>query len=178
LPTPPNSVSDAAARPPGWLLILIGWFIPGAGFALAGRRARGTVQCLLVFATFALGLAFHSGVAWPSWSWTAPDFNLINNLTFIIQMGAGLPALASLAAQPVVLGALDFHHAGALAWLTGVPQHAYYELGSYYMIVAGAINYFAVCNVYDRLVRKQKRFVVQEDGSEEEPAPEEATPPS
>ena len=66
-------------------------------------------------------------------------FNLIHNFTFIVQLGAGLPALLSLYAQ---------YLPGSL--LIGVPSSPYYELGGYYLIVSGAINYFAVCNLYDR----------------------------
>ena len=99
------------------------------------------------------------------------DFNLINNFTFIIQLGAGLPALASLAAQFVPflpawaqLLVQSIH----LTELAGIPPHPYYELGSYYLIVAGAINYFAVCNLHDRILRPQARYQAQEQPEEKE----------
>lgn len=144
---------------PGWLLLLLNWLVPGAGFWLCGRRTRGAGQFVLVIITFILGLTLHSGVAWPSWLPSAADFNLINNFTFVVQLGAGLPALLSLLAQ-------------RLPWsfLAGLPQHPYYELGGYYLIVAGAINYFAVCNLYDRLIHTQPRYLAQE-GKEEAPQP-------
>ena len=143
------------------------------------------MQFLLVVLTFNLGLVCHGGVTWPSWSFAAQDFNLINNFTFIIQLGAGLPALASLFVQPVVLehlpGLADFFVRHPPSWLAGVPQHPYYELGSYYLIVAGAINYFAACNLHDRIIHPQKRFLAQEQGAPESPAEKEegkATGPS
>lgn len=161
----------------GWLLLLLNWLVPGAGFWLCRRRGRAVVQFLLVMVTFALGLSLHSGVAWPSWSPSAPDFNLINNFTLVIQFGAGLPALASLLAQPSTLTWLAQHFGGiglaqhaTWTWLAGTPQHAYYELGGYFMIVAGAINYFAVCNLYDRVVQPKEHFAAQEQVGEEKDA--------
>jgi hypothetical protein len=156
------------------LLLLLDWLIPGAGFWLRGRRTRGAIQFLLVMVTFVLGLALHSGVAWPSWTPGAADFNLINNFTFIIQMGAGLPALVSLAAQfisALPAWAQPIVQSTHLTVLAGAPPHPYYELGSYYLIVAGAINYFAVCNLHDRILHRQARYQAQEEEEKETPAP-------
>mgnify|MGYP001571637387 CR=1 FL=1 len=139
-----------AERASGWLTLL-NYLLPGAGFCLAGRRARGLLQAGMVLVTMALGFSLHGGVAWPSWSPQAQDFNLINNFTFIVQMGGGLPALASLAAN-----------LGGWSLLAGVPQDAYYELGGYYLVVAGAVNYFAALNFHDRLVKQDSRFREQE----------------
>ena len=108
---------------------------------------------ILILLTFILGWVLHGGVAWPSWSMSAPDFNLINNITFVMQMGAGLPALASLTSS-----ILNYSPLG------GIPQHPFYELGSYYLLVGGAINYFALCNLWDRCVTPQPRFEEQETG--------------
>jgi hypothetical protein len=134
-------------------LVLIDWAIPGLGFALVGRWTRGLAQFLIVWVTFAIGLALHGGVVWPSWSIHAAGFNLINNITFVIQMGAGLPALASLAGGWL-----------GLSWLGGVPQDPFFELGGYYMVVAGALNYFAVCNLYDRVVHPRPRYRESSEG--------------
>lgn len=156
--TPPPSPPRASRA--GWGLLLLDWLIPGLGFWLAGRRARGAMQAWMVILTFLLGLLLHSGVAWPSWSPSAPDFNLINNFTFVVQLGAGLPALLSLLSQSVPqLG------------LAGQPVHPYYELGGYFLIVAGAVNYFAVCNFYDRLMHPRSRFREQEESEQGTQAP-------
>ncbi|HPK03666.1 MAG TPA: hypothetical protein PLS90_14555 [Candidatus Sumerlaeota bacterium] len=121
--------------------MLANWLVPGLGFLLLGKRTRGLIQLGLVGVTFALGLLLDGGVAWPAWSIRQPDFNLINNFTFLIQLGAGLPALVSLVA-------------GLKGWtlLGGAPWASYFELGAYYLVEAGAINYFAACNLYDRHV--------------------------
>jgi hypothetical protein len=148
----------SGTRPPaasGWL-VLANYLLPGAGFCAVGRWRRGLLQAAMVLVTASIGWSLHGAVAWPSWSRHALDFNLINNLTFIVQMGGGLPNLASLAAS-------------RFDWplLGGVPEDPYYELGGYYLVVAGAINYFATLNFFDRIAKRDPRFADQED-----PAPE------
>lgn len=166
--------------PKAWGLLLLNWLFPGLGFWLCHRRARAIIQFLVVILTFGLGIALRGGVDWPSWSMDAADFNLINNFTFLIQLFSGLPALLSLLASQIqnglaVPGAIRFifEHLH-LGFLAGTPTHPYYELGGYYMIVAGAVNYFATCNLYDRLLRLHPRFAAQEgleaDASMEEPS--------
>jgi hypothetical protein len=132
-------------------LAVVNGLLPGAGFCAAGRWPRGLLQAAMVLGTAAFGWSLHGGVAWPSWNPQAADFNLINNLTFLVQLGGGLPALASLAAN----------HFGYLP-LGGIAKAPYYELGGYYLIVAGAVNYFATLNFYDRLVKREGRLREQE----------------
>lgn len=107
--------------------------------------------------TFIIGLALRSSVDWPSWSIRAEDFNLINNFTFIVQMGAGIWALISFAISNFMTDVPS-----ALAFFEGLQQHRYYELGSYFLIVAGALNYFALGNFYDRIINLHPRFAAQE----------------
>jgi TM2 domain-containing membrane protein YozV len=145
-----------------WAALLLGWLVPGAGFMLSGRGSRGLVHFATILLTFGLGLALRGGVAWPTWEIKSEEFNLINNFTFIVQMGAGLPALGSLAVSLLGEGAPT-----GILWLGGEARHAYYELGGYFLIVAGALNYFAVGNFYDRMIRLHQRFEAQEvEGSE------------
>jgi hypothetical protein len=154
---------------PGALLLGLNWLLPGLGFVLCRRHARGLTQFLIVIVTFALGLAWHGGVDWPSWLPSAPDFNLINNFTFLIQLGMGLPAILSLLANLSTGLATTLH----LGFLAGTPTHPYYELGVFYMIVAGAINYFATCNLYDRIIHPNPRFAEQEGLTEKESSEQE-----
>lgn len=138
-----------------WGALLASLLVPGAGFALVGRRARAIAIFACVTITFGIGVMLHSGVQEPIWKIRSEDFNLINNITFIVQLLAGLPAIASyLANLPDPPGAL-----GALA---GEPVHAWHELGGYFMIVAGAINYFAVANFHDRIVSLHPHFEAEE----------------
>lgn len=154
MPTQPvnaNPAPRAPRRAAGWGMVFLNWALPGVGFILAGRKTRGLIQMGLVFVTFAIGLLLRGGVIW-SWGQDA-SFNLVNIITYIIQMGAGLPAIVSMVA-----------HLNGYAPLGGVPPHGYFELGSFYLVVAGALNYFATCNLYDRLVKPTGHFEVQETG--------------
>lgn len=155
VPTQPTNAADAGSRPRvGWDIVLLNWALPGVGFIVAGRKARGLTQMAVVLVTFAIGLMLRGGVIWPSW---IPDtsFNLVNIITFIIQMGAGLPAIASMIA-----------HLAGFDPLGGVQSATYFELGSFYMVVAGALNYFATCNLYDRLIKPAGKYQTQETGGE------------
>src|SRR6185295_6142612 len=165
-----STSSSPAAVPPvaphiAWIGILVGWMIPGAGFMICGRWRRGLAQFVIVMLTFTLGIALHSGVAWPEWSPRREEFNLINNFTFIVQMGSGFPALASLMAS-LPHGAEN----GSWAWLAGIQKHPYYELGSYFLIVAGAVNFFALGNLYDRVIQPHPRFQEQEFAEKDGPS--------
>ena len=157
--SPANSLPAAAPATAGWGLLILNWLVPGAGFMIAGRGGRGLAQMLIVLTTFAIGLTLRGGVVWPVWiPGREGEFNLINNITFIIQMGGGLPALLSLAGSLCESLARSGPAAGIAALFGGFPEHPYFELGSYYLVVAGALNYFATCNFHDRLVRPQPRF--------------------
>lgn len=147
-PSPLSTPSPGPAAPQIVLTLLVGWLVPGAGFMLAGKWGRGLMHLLIIGTTFTIGLALHGAVLWPTWSFRSEDFNLINNFTFITQLGSGLPAFASFLISRVT-GA----EAGPMSWLGGIQSHTNFELGSYYLIVAGALNYFAVGNLYDRLTR-------------------------
>ncbi len=148
-----------------WLSLGLSCVIPGAGFMACGRWTRGLVHFAIVMCTFVCGLLLHSSVAWPVWTIKSEEFNLINNFTFIVQMGAGVPAWASLFAA-----ISEVAQGGAGNFLAGIPKHPYYELGGYFLIVAGAMNYFAIGNFYDRVVHVHPRFVAQETGGESEVA--------
>jgi hypothetical protein len=140
-----------------WLGLAVGYVVPGGGFLLCGRRARGLAHLVSIGLTFGIGLLLKGAVVWPSWSAGAEDFNLINNFTFIVQAGCGLPALASLWA-----GLGDPETLGVLKFLAGDPPDPYFELGAYFLIVAGALNLFALGNYFDRIVRPAPRFAEQE----------------
>lgn len=122
------------------LLCLVGWLVPGLGMVFLGTRyrLRAIAFLVLVHLTFLIGLLLGGGVAPPVVEPGLLGMTAIGFLTFFMQLGAGWPALVSL------LG----HFAG-IAALSGDQAGAYYELGAFYMLVAGTLNYFIVCHSYD-----------------------------
>lgn len=128
---------------------------------MCGDRFRAGIHFLTISVTFSIGIALHSTVIWPTWAIGSEQFNLINNFTFLTQLGTGLPAIASF------IAASDDAGGGALGALTGRMSHSNFELGSYYLVVAGALNYFAVGNFYDRHVHVHPRFQAPQDDKEQ-----------
>jgi hypothetical protein len=121
------------------------WLVPGLGHLPLDPlyRRRGLWYGGLIHLTFLIGICMHGGVVWPNWNPQDPTFNVVNNLTFVVQMFAGWPALIS-------LGSLF----AGFAPLKAVEPHAWFELGSFYCLVAGALNYFVICNAAD--LRRKK----------------------
>jgi len=154
---PPAASLQASPVEVGSTLALA-WLVPGGGFLVHGRVWRGLALFLVVNLTFFIGILMHGGVAWPIWSSSDQGFNVVNNLTFIIQLGDGLSSLASLYASSRGAG-------GWLSILSADPSHPLYDLSSFYLLVAGAMNYFIVCNTYDRL------FAASAEAEESEPSP-------
>jgi Family of unknown function (DUF6677) len=141
-----NSVHPAA-------LLALGWLLPGAGFLLLDKRYRSRAVLLIavIHATFLIGVLLRGGVAWPIWSLSSPGFSVINNINFIFQFGAGWMSVFSMVATQMEWGAL-----GALE------VHPYSELGSFYCLVAGALNYFIVWQTLDRRRRKAFEFLAKQ----------------
>lgn len=152
-----NSPIELRGTKAYWALVL-SWLIPGGGFIMLGQWARGLTYLAIVVVTFSLGLALHGGLVWPSWSIQSEEFNLINNFTFLTQLGGGLPALLSFfSTHPALQGLPPWR------FMAAEMNHPNYELGSYYLIVAGAMNYFAVGNFYDRHVNRHPRFMTLDE---------------
>ncbi len=124
-----------------FLMVLAGWLLPGSGFFLLGRNHRkmGWLYFGVVHLTFILGLLLKGGVVWPTWGLRDVGFSIVNNLNFVFQMGTGWMAFLSLVAY-------------ALKWpfLAIQEPHAYSELGSFYCLVAGALNYFIIWQAVER----------------------------
>jgi hypothetical protein len=147
-----NARPQSALNMKTWLLVALGWLVPGAGYFLLPKRQwnRGIIFLVSVHLTFLLGIILKGGLVPLPWSASDPSFSIVNNLTFILQMGAGWPALLSLGAY--------YWNWGALA---AEETHAWYELGSFYCLVAGSLNYFVVCHSVDR--NRKKAFEMIEN---------------
>lgn len=137
----PQGPSSRRSSANAFLLVVLGWLLPGSGFLFLGRRYRGRaiLFCAVVHVTFLLGVCMHGGVGWPVWGLRDLGFSVVNNLNFIFQMGAGWLGLVSLAA----------HRLGWSALAVAEP-HAFSDLGSFYCLVAGALNYFIICQSVER----------------------------
>ncbi len=123
-----------------WGQVILSWLIPGSGFVLRKHYARGVVMFLLINVTFMIGVLLHGAVVWPIWNRHIEGFNIVNNLTFMVQLGNGLLSLLSLVGHSLTPNGV----------LTGQEWHAYFVLASFYLLVSGGMNYFVVCHFYDR----------------------------
>lgn len=144
---------------------LINWLVPGLGFLLVGERLRGVILFILINGVFALGLFFDGYVSLPSFKF-GPEFNLVSILTFIVQSahGAGTGLLLVLQGQENALSKLLIRNPGA----------AYSDLGSFHLLVAGGLNYFASVRLFDLLTgyeepKPQTAFSSEKAAVEEKP---------
>lgn len=126
------------------------WLIPGLGFFRRGRYARAIALFLVIEGTFCIGLFLNGSVTPPILDFSGGG--IISILTFLIQLANGLVSILSLGAhfwsgalvnQGLVPGQI-------LKFFSGIQTHAFFELGGFYLLVSGAMNYFAVINFYDR----------------------------
>ncbi|MBN1865823.1 hypothetical protein JW916_00895 [Candidatus Sumerlaeota bacterium] len=148
MPAPSNVQPVASPVRSPFLIVVVGWILPGSAFFFLGPRMRGRalVSLIVIHLTFLFGVLLKGGLVWPAWSLYTPGFSILNNLTVVVQMGAGWLAALSLGAH--------LSHWGALAAVAAVESHSWFELGSFYCLVAGALNYFAVCQALDRNHKK------------------------
>jgi hypothetical protein len=123
------------------------WLIPGSGFLLKRAYARGAALFGIIVVTFAIGVVLGGAVIWPVWNPKGEGFNIVSCLTFIVQLGNGLPGLLSLMSN-LGLGA---------AFLRVKEWEGRFDLASFYLLISGAMNYFVVMNFYDRYYNKGYR---------------------
>ena len=128
----------------GWALVVLSWLIPGAGFLAIGRFGRGLAVLALIQAPFLIGILLPGAVLMPIWTPGDWGANIVNSLTFVTQIGNGLMSLI-----------WAFGASANLPFFVGVQAydaHPLFELASFYLMVSGGLNYFCVCNFYDRHV--------------------------
>ncbi|HPB30269.1 MAG TPA: hypothetical protein PLB62_02330 [Candidatus Sumerlaeota bacterium] len=143
-------------RPSGAGFVLdavLNWLIPGAGYLRRGRYIRALLIFVLINGTFVAGLSLQGSVTPPIWDGSGGG--IISMLTFIIQLGSGLfSGLSFFAVQGMRrMNALGFQPAPIVRFFSGWQPHATFELGSFYILVSGAMNYFFITNMYDRYRR-------------------------
>ncbi len=127
--------------------VAVNWLVPGSGYFVAGDRRRGWALVILLNGVFLLGLGMRGGVVMPDFNPRGAYFNVINVLSFTVQMGGGGPSLLSLAAHQSQASG----NQGALTrFWAGEESAATFDLGSFHLLLVGALNYFACCAIYDR----------------------------
>ncbi|MCX8037067.1 MAG: hypothetical protein N3D11_08500 [Candidatus Sumerlaeia bacterium] len=126
-------------------LLAASWVIPGLGFLVKRDWWRGAAIFFLLNATFVVGLLLHGTVLVPEFRYTSPAFNIVSLLTFIGQMGNSGASLFCLAH--------DHWH-----WnlFRPIESHPWFDLASLYLLVSGCMNYFCVCNYYDRYLGRRE----------------------
>lgn len=150
-PAPPP-LSDLPARPLGEmaLTLLLAWLIPGLGHVVQRDVRRGLLLFAVIQGTFLVGLALRGAVLWPVLSPNDWGFNAVNILTFVVQLGNGLAALLCLAVSALFP-----------SWAEATRAHTLFELGTVYLLMAGAMNSFTVGAVYDRHLRRGRPLRAQ-----------------
>lgn len=99
----------------------------------------------LLTSTFLLGLLLKGTVVFPVWTPGTEGFNVINILTFLAQMGYGSLSLLCLASHQLGIG-----------FFQGDQSFAFFDLATFYLIIAGALNYLMLFNLYDRHLKPEK----------------------
>jgi hypothetical protein len=120
--------------------MILSWLIPGYGFLRNGRRTRGLVFFVLLQLTFIIGALLRGSVLIPEFNFRAAGFNLVNVLTFITQMFNGGLGIISMLPELFGRGAAILPYDEAAT---------YADLGAFYLLVSGGLNYFVLVSTYD-----------------------------
>jgi len=124
------------------LLCGLGWLVPGSGHWYLGLMGKGLLFFLLLNGLFLWGMGLKGEIAFPVLHLSSPEFNIVNIFVFIFGLGNGLMAGLEL---------IPWLHVGNIASIT-------YEVGTLFMVVSGALNFFIVLDALDtyrETVRKQ-----------------------
>lgn len=118
------------------LAVIAAWLVPGAGHLVLGRFGRALLFFVAIVGSFALGLALHGRLFWPTPNETHafPFFDLITVLWFFAQIGSGLCYIVS---YVLGLGAIPMPEAGT------------FEYGNTFMFLAGLLNYLVMHDAFD-----------------------------
>ena len=140
-------------------VILTSWLVPGFGFFLYGRRARGLLFFFLLEGIFLAGVLLKGSVLLPDFNPRAEGFNLVTILTFVTQVFNGGLALVSLWPEFAGLNFAIFpaNEAAPLA-----------DLGSFLLLVSGGMNYFVTVSTYDHFYGRKSQLVSSAGTMEEE----------
>jgi hypothetical protein len=118
------------------MAVIAAWLVPGAGHLVLGRFGRAALFFVTIVGAFALGLALHGRLFWPTPNETQsfPYYDLITVLWFFAQIGSGLCY--------VILYALGLG-------TNPMPEAATFEYGNTFMFLAGLLNYLLMHDAFD-----------------------------
>ncbi len=134
-------------RQPRWLVLFLSWLVPGYGFFVHGLRRRAILVFALIQVTFLAGIAFRGGVLVPEFRWNHEGFNIVSLLTFFTQIFNGGAALISM--LPEFLGQ-------KWAIFPSDETSPWADLGSFFLLVAGGLNYFVLMSTYDHFYGRKR----------------------
>jgi hypothetical protein len=139
---PANTTASATAAAPlrsPFLVVALGWLIPGAGHFLLGRRGRAAIILGAVVVPFVAGLLMRGPLFQPG------DAS-VDVLSRVIQYGGFIGDLAS--------GIL---YIGAKAFGYGPPDIAAHaaDYGSKFIVAAGLLNVLAMVDAYEIATRQK-----------------------
>jgi hypothetical protein len=133
--------------------MILSWLIPGYGFMKNGYVARGVFFFVILQLTFLIGAALRGSVLMPDFYFRSPGFNLVNILTFMTQIFNGGLGLLSL--LPEMLGR-------SMAILPYDESYPWADLGAFYLLVSGGMNYFVLVSTYDHFYSDEAISVTRE----------------
>lgn len=134
--------------------MILSWLVPGYGFMRNGHVARGIFFFVILQLTFIIGAMLRGTVLVPDFNFRSPGFNLVNVLTFITQMFNGGLGLISM--LPEVFGS-------SAAVLPYDEAATYADLGAFYLLVSGGMNYFVMVSAYDHFYASESVIAMPEE---------------
>ena len=142
----PQTELPRVSPPTALQYCLLNWIIPGAGFFAVGDKRRGIVLFVIINVVLLTGLLYGGYIAKPSFSTQDPSFNLVGILTYIVEAfhGGGWMLMQ-------FLHSLYSDSPDAFFNLERMAAKPYSDLGTFHLVVAGGLNYFASVRLYDLL---------------------------
>lgn len=129
-------------------VMLFSWLIPGYGFYYHGLKWRALFFFLTLEITFLAGAALQGSVLMPDMRYGSEGFNLVTILTFFTQIFNGLLGIVSLI--PDLCG-------GVFRILPYNETSCWADLGSFYLLISGGMNYFVLVSTWDHFYGRKAR---------------------
>ncbi len=133
--------------------MILSWLIPGYGFMRNGFVARGIFFFVILQLTFLIGVALRGAVLIPEFNFRSPGFNLVNILTFLTQVFNGGLGIISMLPELFGSSAAVFPHDESHHWA---------DLGAFYLLVSGGMNYFVLVSTYDHFYAEEPAILAAE----------------